>query len=109
MAAKSAAVRTKDDVRRVIDIHKGGIFALYNRALRDQPYLKGKIVLSMTIAPEGNVTKRALVSSTLHHAELEKGVVERICSIDFGAKGSKVYFDPAYEMSFISTAGLRKE
>jgi hypothetical protein len=98
--------RTLDDVRRVVDKNKGGFYALYARALRGKPGLQGTIVLSISIAPNGKVTKCAVASSTLNDSELENRIVERFLSIDFGAKGTKAYSNPEYPMSFLSTAGV---
>lgn len=95
--------RTLDDVGRVFEKYKGSFYALYARALRDQPGLQGKIELSFSIAPNGKVTKCTVASSTLNHAELEKRIVERFLSIDFGAKGTKVYNNPKFPLSFVST------
>lgn len=89
----SAAPRTRSEVERVIDKNKGGLYALYSRALRDKPGLRGKIVLSYAIGPDGTVTKCSVVSSTLDDRELENGIVRRFSSINFGAKGTTVYAD----------------
>jgi hypothetical protein len=102
----ASASRTLDDVRRVVEKHKGGFYALYARALRDKPGLRGTVVLSISIAPNGNVTKCAVASSTLNDSELESRIVERFLSIDFGAKGTEAYSDPGYPMSFFSTSGM---
>lgn len=92
--------RTLDDVRRGMDKHKGAFYALYARALRDNPNLKGKIVLSISIAPNGKVTKCAVASSTLNDSEFENRIIEHFLSIDFGAKGTKPYINPEFPMSF---------
>ena len=98
--------RTLDDVRRVVDKNKGGFYALYARALRDKPSLQGTIVLSISIAPDGKVTKCAVASSTLDDSELENRIVERFLSIDFGAKGTEAFSNREYPMSFFSASGM---
>jgi hypothetical protein len=50
------AARSREEIELVFDKNKGAIFALYNRALRRDPSLEGKLVLRLTIAPNGTVT-----------------------------------------------------
>jgi hypothetical protein len=50
------ASRAREEVEIVFDRNKGALYALYGRALRDQPELAGKLVLEFTIAPSGEIT-----------------------------------------------------
>lgn len=100
--AGKSAPRTYEDVARVIDSNKGSFYALYARALRKNPNVEGDVVFSFSIAPDGTVTQCALASSTLKDPEMEKGLVERLAKIKFGAKGNTVYTSPGYPMSFFS-------
>jgi outer membrane biosynthesis protein TonB len=59
------ASRSREEIELVFDRNKGAIFALYNRALRMDPSLEGKLVLRLTIAPSGEVTFCEIVSSEL--------------------------------------------
>lgn len=97
--AAASKSRTRDDVTRAFDKNKGRIFALYARALKDNPTLQGKIVLSITIVPDGRVRECIVVSSTLNDAALVKGIVEHVSAIDFGAKGALV-FSTEYPLTF---------
>jgi periplasmic protein TonB len=80
------ASRSIEDVKIVFDRNKGSIYAIYNRALREDPALQGKVVLKLTIAPGGNVTDCSIVSSELKTPELETKLLARIRAFDFGAK-----------------------
>ena len=62
----------------MFDKNKGAIFALYNRALRKDPSLEGKLVLRLTISPNGQVTMCEVVSSELGDPELERKLVQRV-------------------------------
>ena len=64
----------------------GAIFALYNRALRVDPTLEGKLVLRLTIAPTGEVTFCEIVSSELGDLELERKLVQRVRLFRFEAR-----------------------
>jgi TonB family protein len=80
------ASRSREEIELVFDKNKGAIFALYNRALRNDPSLEGKLVLRLTIAPNGAVTFCEVVSSELNDAELERKLVQRIKLFRFEAR-----------------------
>ena len=80
------ASRAIEDVRLVFERNKGSIYAIYNRALRDEPGLQGKVVLKLTIAPSGGVTNLSIVSSELKMPDIEAKLLARIRTFDFGAK-----------------------
>jgi TonB family protein len=78
--------RSREEIERVFDANKGRIFTLYNRALRENPALQGKVVLRLTISPDGRVTFCEIVSSELNDAELERGLVQRVLQFQFEAR-----------------------
>jgi protein TonB len=80
------ASRSREEIELVFDKNKGVIFALYNRALRIDPSLEGKLVLRLTIAPNGQVTFCEIVSSELGDPDLERKLVTRIKLFRFEAK-----------------------
>lgn len=80
------AARSREEIELVFDRNKGAIYALYSRALRDQPELQGKMVLEFTVAPSGEVTMCRIVSSELNDPELERKIVERVKLFRFEAK-----------------------
>ncbi len=78
--------RSLEDIQIVMDRNKSGLYSLYNRALRRDATLQGKIVLEITIAPSGAVTRCNIVSSQLNNSELEDRIIRRVKLINFGAK-----------------------
>jgi protein TonB len=80
------ASRSEEEIALVFDRNKGAIYALYTRALRDNPDLQGKVVLELTIAADGSVQRCAIVSSELKDPELERKLVARVKSFRFDAK-----------------------
>jgi TonB family protein len=80
------ASRSREEIELVFDKNKGAIFALYNRALRMDPSLEGKLVLRLTIAPNGQVTMCEIVSSELGDVDLERKLVQRVKLFRFEAK-----------------------
>lgn len=81
--ASDKGSRSREEIERVFDANKGRIFTLYNRALRENPALQGKVVLRLTIAADGRVTFCEIVSSELNDAELERGLVQRVLQFQF--------------------------
>lgn len=80
------ASRSIEEIKLVFERNKGSIYAIYNRALREEPSLQGKVVVKLTIAPSGNVVDVRVESSELKTPELEAKLLARIRQFDFGAK-----------------------
>lgn len=80
------AARSIEEIKLVFERNKGAIYAIYNRALREDPTLQGKVVVELKIAPAGNVIDCRVVSSELKASELERKLLARIRQFDFGAK-----------------------
>ena len=80
------ASRSIEEIKLVFERNKGAIYAIYNRALREEPSLQGRVVLELKIAPEGQVVDLRVVSSELKAADLERKLLARIKQFDFGAK-----------------------
>ncbi|MCU7813814.1 MAG: TonB family protein [Candidatus Thiodiazotropha sp. (ex Rostrolucina anterorostrata)] len=78
--------RTREEIQLVFDQNKGAVYAMYNRALRKDPALRGKVVLELTITPAGKVTKCVILSSELNDSKLERKLVSRIKLFKFSAK-----------------------
>lgn len=80
------ASRSEEEITIVMDRNKGSIYAVYNRELRRNPGLQGRVVLEITIAPSGRVTKVKILSSELKDKKLERKLISRIKLFNFGAK-----------------------
>lgn len=78
--------RSIEEIRRIFDANKGAIFAIYNRALRSDPTLQGKVVLELVIAPSGQVTDVRVVASELADDDLVARILSRIRLFDFGRR-----------------------
>ena len=85
-AGSGKASRSEEEIALVFDRNKGAIYALYTRALRDKPDLQGKLVLELTIAADGSVSRCEVVSSELNDPELERKLVARVKLFQFEAK-----------------------
>jgi len=80
------ASRSREEIELVFDKNKGAIFALYNRALRRDSSLEGKLVLRLTIDPNGAISFCEIVSSELEDEELERKLVQRVRMFRFEAR-----------------------
>ncbi|WP_039916871.1 AgmX/PglI C-terminal domain-containing protein [Cellvibrio mixtus] len=79
------AARSEEEIRKVMAQHKGAIDLIYNRALRQNPALQGKMVVKLVIDPNGRIVEASLVSSELGDSALEGKILQRIKLITFPA------------------------
>ncbi len=78
--------RTDEEIQIVFDRYKSALYRIYNRELRSNPTLQGKMVLRLTIEPDGSVSTCKLDSSDMDSAALEKRIVARVLKFNFGPK-----------------------
>ena len=78
--------RTDEEIQIVFDRHKAQLYRLYNLELRRDPTLQGKMILRLTIEPDGSVSLCQLHATNMNAPDLATQVVERVKTFDFGAK-----------------------
>lgn len=78
--------RSIEEIQIVFDRNKSRLYAIYQRALRKNPGLHGKVVLEMTILPSGAVSHVRIVSSGLGDTRLERRLLRQIRQFHFGAR-----------------------
>ncbi len=72
------AERSNRAISRIVAAHTGSIRYAYNRELRKKPSLRGKIVLTFTISPEGKITECRVEESAMNWPPLEESLVRMI-------------------------------
>lgn len=77
--------RTQEQLRRVFDRYAGKFNSQYQRALRSNPALQGTVVLSLVIAPNGDVQDVKVKSSQLGDSQLERRIMLIAKGMNFGA------------------------
>ena len=82
-------IRPQEEIEKVFQKNKGAIFSIYNRALRKDPSLQGKVILELTISPNGKVIKCKIISSELNNPKLERKIVFRVKLFKFKASGAQ--------------------
>lgn len=78
--------RSEAAIRRVLEANKSSLYTLYSRALRANPLLKGKVVFELVIKPDGSLAEVTIVQSELNDSKLERQLVLRLGSVNFGAE-----------------------
>jgi hypothetical protein len=78
--------RTDEEIQIVFDRHKAQLYRLYNLELRRDSTLQGKMILRLTIEPDGSVSLCQLQASNMNAPDLAAQVVERVKTFNFGAK-----------------------
>ena len=96
----TSAKRSADEIERVFQQNKGGIFNIYNRALRKNPSLAGQVVVELTIAPGGQVTAVKILSSELGDEALERKLILKIKKFKF-SNSSVAEITVTYPIDFL--------
>jgi len=94
--------RTDEEIQIVFDRYKAQFYRLYNRALRNDPTLRGQMVLRLTIEPDGGVSFCVLLSSDMNAPDLAEQVVSITRTINFGAKENVQALTISYPIDFLS-------
>ncbi|MDM4768738.1 TonB family protein [Solimonas sp. SE-A11] len=94
--------RSLKELQLAFDRNKSSLFSIFNRAARESADVgAGKIVVSLTIAPDGSVTRCELVSSSFGNPDLEQKILQRVRMLNFGAKDVPPYTYANYPINFL--------
>jgi outer membrane biosynthesis protein TonB len=104
LSSGAVAGRTDEEIQIVFDRYKAALYRLYNRELRNDPTLKGQIVLRLTIEPDGSVSLCEVKSSDMGAPALEQQVAARVLTFDFGAKEDVPAITILYPIDFLPAA-----
>lgn len=70
--------RTTAEIRKIVASYLGGLRYLYNKELRNDASLRGKVTVKFEISPVGRVTQTTLVASSLGYRPLERAILDNI-------------------------------
>lgn len=93
--------RSDEEIQLIFDRSKDALYRIYNRELRKNSFLKGKLVLLLTIEPSGKVSNCVVDSSELNSAELENKIVARVLRFNFGKKQNASPVTIRYPIDFL--------
>ena len=82
-SAEALGRRTDSSVMQVVLSRQGRITYLYEKYLKRNPNLRGKVSIEFTIAANGFVTLATIIESTINHPELERDLLNLIKHLKF--------------------------
>ncbi|WP_295802591.1 TonB family protein [uncultured Microbulbifer sp.] len=96
--------RTDEEIQIVFDRYKSALYRIYNRELRNNPALQGKMVLKITIEPDGSVSLAQVESSDMDSPTLDSKIVARVKRFNFGPKEGVPTITILYPIDFLPAA-----
>lgn len=93
--------RTDEEIQIVFDRYKAALYRIYNRELRSNPTLQGKVVLRITIEPDGSVSLCKVESTDLESKKLLSKIVDRVKKFNFGDKPGVPTVTILYPIDFL--------
>src|SRR5690606_26123174 len=95
------ASRTDEEIQIVFDRYKAALYRIYNRELRRDPTLRGKMVLRITIEPDGTVSACTVESTDMNSPTLVSEIVDRVKRFNFGPKEGVPALTILYPIDFL--------
>jgi hypothetical protein len=83
LAVTKSRQRSEVSLRRSLEANKARLYARYNRALRKDPFLQGKVLFEIEIQPNGKISNIIIKSSELNNPKLERQLLVILRSITF--------------------------
>jgi len=93
--------RTDEEIQIVFDRYKSALYRIYNRELRNDPTLRGKMVLRLVIQPDGSVSACSVKSTDLASPALSAEIVARVLKFNFGPKEGVPAVTILYPIDFL--------
>lgn len=75
--------RSEQSIWNVVSSRQGRIQYLYEKYLKTNPNLRGKITIEFTIAANGFVSEARMIESTINHPELEQELLALVRRLKF--------------------------
>lgn len=101
LSSKARPARTDEEIQILFDRYKAALYRIYNSELRKNPTLGGKMVLRITIEPNGPVSACAVESSNMQSPEFSTQIVDRVKKFNFGAKDGVPTTTILYPIDFL--------
>lgn len=96
------AVRPLQDIQEGFAAGKGRIAAVFKAYQQSHPdMLPGKVVVRITIAPDGSVTEAQSILSTYQDSELVNAVVAETMQLSFTPREVPSFTYPNYPINYI--------
>ncbi|MBW2476965.1 MAG: AgmX/PglI C-terminal domain-containing protein [Deltaproteobacteria bacterium] len=93
--------RTDEEIQIVFDRYKAALYRIYNKELRKDPTLRGKLLLRIIIEPAGDVSFCQVESTDLGSDQLVNMIVDRVKRFNFGPKEDVPQVTILYPIDFL--------
>lgn len=93
--------RTDEEIQIVFDRYKASLYRIYNRELRKDPTLRGKILVRLSIETDGSVSMCQAESTDLASDKLVAKIIGRIKKFNFGHKEGVSVLTILYPIDFL--------
>jgi len=93
--------RTDEEIQIVFDRYKATLYRIYNKELRKNPTLRGKLLLKLVIEPSGEVSLCKMESTDLDSPQLVAKIVNRVKRFNFGPKDDVQKITILYPIDFL--------
>ncbi len=95
------AARTDEEIQIVFDRYKATLYRIYNKELRKDPTLRGKLLLRLTIEPGGELSMCEVESTDLGSPDLVSKILARVKRFNFGPKDDVPKVTILYPIDFL--------
>jgi outer membrane biosynthesis protein TonB len=93
--------RTDEEIQLLFDRYKAALYRIYNTALREDPTLRGKMVLRISIEPSGVVSACSVESCNMNAPDFIAQIVARVRKFNFGPKDGVPKTTILYPIDFL--------
>lgn len=98
----TVAGRTLQEIQLTFDRSKSAFDAIFTRTARETSGMDaGRVSVTLTIAPDGSVTRCDIVSSSFGNREFEQKILQRVKALNFGAKNVPIFTFQNYSLNFL--------
>lgn len=94
------SARTDLEIIESLNRLKSPLVSLYNRALREDPFIEGVIVFQFKIDVDGKTKECEIAESNLNSLKLKKSLLEQFCSFNFGEKRADLIHEKILEAPY---------
>jgi outer membrane biosynthesis protein TonB len=101
LSSGARPARTDEEIQILFDRYKAALYRIYNTELRNDPTLRGKMVLRITIEPDGVVSACKVESCNMNAPEFSDQIVARVRKFNFGPKDGVPTTTILYPIDFL--------
>ena len=101
LSAGNKPSRTDEEIQLLFDRYKAALYRIYNTELRKDPTLRGKMVLRLSIEPNGAVSACTVESCNMNAPVFNDQIVERVKKFNFGPKDGVPKVTILYPIDFL--------